>query len=87
MLALALGSVALGLGGYYIGVRRSTEAPPPKPVYGTPADFARAIEELKTLFSEVAVATDEDQLKAHGFSSNAYHPGTPCGSGCNHLVG
>ena len=80
VLALALGSVALGLGGYYVGVRRGIEAPPLKPVYGTPADFAHAIEELKTLFSEVAVATDEDQLKAHGFSSNAYHPGTPCGS-------
>jgi hypothetical protein len=87
VLALALGSVALGLGGFYVGVRRGIETPPPKPVYGTPADFAHAIEELKTLFSEDAVATDEDQLEAHGFSSNAYHPGTPCGSDCNHLVG
>jgi hypothetical protein len=73
--ALALGSVALGLG-YYVGVYRAIETPPPKPVYGTPEDFAHAIEELKTLFSEGAVVTNDDQLEAHGFSSNAYHPGT-----------
>lgn len=74
--ALALGSLALGLGGYYVGVRRSAETPPPKPVYGTPEDFAHAIEELKTLFSEGTVVTDGDQLEAHGFSSHAHHPGT-----------
>jgi D-lactate dehydrogenase (cytochrome) len=76
--ALALGSVALGLGGYYVGVRRAIESPPPKPVYGTPEDFAHAIEELKPLFSKDAVTTDEDQLEAHGVSPNGYHPGTPC---------
>jgi hypothetical protein len=81
--ALALGSVALGLGGYYVGVRRAIETPPPKPVYGTPKDFAHAIEELKALFSKEAVTTDEGQLAAHGFSPNAYHPGTPCHSDTN----
>jgi D-lactate dehydrogenase (cytochrome) len=84
--ALALGGVALGLGGYYVGVRRAIELPeppPPKPVYGTPEDFAHAIEELKTLFSKDAVTTDEGQLEAHGFSHNAYHPGTPCHSDTN----
>jgi hypothetical protein len=75
--ALALGGVAFGLGGYYVGARCAIEPPPPKPVYGTPEDFAHAIEELKTLFSEDTVVTDEDQLEAHGFSPNAYHPGTP----------
>jgi D-lactate dehydrogenase (cytochrome) len=75
--ALTVGSVALGLGGYYMGVRRAIETPPPKPVYGTPEDFARAIEELKALFSEDAVTTDEGQLEAHGFSPNTYLPGTP----------
>jgi D-lactate dehydrogenase (cytochrome) len=78
--ALALGSVALGLGGYYVGVRRTTrtiETPPPKPVYGTPEDFAHAIQELETLLSKDMVRTDEDQLEAHGFSLNSYHPGTP----------
>jgi hypothetical protein len=73
--ALAVGSVALGLGGYYVGVRRAVETPSAKPVYGTPKDFAHAIEELKILFSEGTVVTDEDQLEAHGFSSNAYLPG------------
>jgi hypothetical protein len=82
--ALALGGVALGLGGYYVGVRRAIETPPPKPVHGTPEDFAHAIEELKTLFSKDAVTTDEGQLEAHGFSPNAYHPGTP--SRTLHLV-
>ena len=81
--ALALGSVALGLGGYYVGVRRAIETHPPKPVYGTPEDFARAIEELQTLFSRDTVTTDEDQLEAHGFSPNAYHAGTPCHSDTN----
>ncbi|KAN0118676.1 FAD-linked oxidase-like protein [Russula decolorans] len=75
--ALALGSVVLGLGGYYVGVRRAIETPPPKPVYGTPEDFAHAIEELKTLFSKDTVTTDEDQLEAHGFSPDSYHPGCP----------
>lgn len=80
--ALALGSAALGLGGYCVGLRRGSETLSPKYVYGTPEDFAHAIEDLKTLFSEDAVATDEDQLQAHGFSSNAYHPGAPCGPDC-----
>ena len=83
LFALALGSVAIGLGGYYVGVRRAIETPPPKPVYGTPEDFAHAIEELKTLFSKDTVTTDKDQLEAHGFSPNAYHPGTPCHSNTN----
>jgi hypothetical protein len=81
--ALALGSVALGLGGYYVGVCCAIETPPPKLVYGTPEDFAHAIEELKTLFSKDTVTTDEDQLEAHGFSPNAYHAGTPYYSDTN----
>jgi hypothetical protein len=81
--ALTLGSVALGLGGYYVGVRRAIETPPPKSVYGTPEDFAHAIEELKALFSKDAVTTDEGQLEAHGFSPNTYHPGTPRHSDIN----
>lgn len=81
--ALVLGSVVLGLGGYYVGVRRHLETPPPKPVYGTPEDFAHAVEELKTLFSKDTVTTDEGQLEAHGFSPDSYHPGTPCHSDTN----
>lgn len=72
--ALAIGGVALGLGGYYVG--RGIETPSPSPVYGTPEDFGHAIEELKMLFSKDTVTTDKDQLEAHGFSYNAHHPGT-----------
>ncbi|KAH9954938.1 FAD-linked oxidase-like protein [Russula dissimulans] len=82
LFVLALGSVVLGLGGYYLGARSNTTAvpshainpPPSKPVYGTPDDFARAIDELKSLFSEGAVTTARDQLEAHGFSPNVHHP-------------
>ena len=66
-----------------MGAHRAIETPPPKPVYGSPEDFARATEELKTLFSKDAVTTDEDQLEAHGFSPNAHHPGMPCHSDTN----
>lgn len=81
--ALALGGFLLGLG-YYMGARSdefsatetaSTRQPPLKPVYGTPEDFARAIEELKASFVEDAVTTALDQLVAHGFSPNSHHPG------------
>ena len=76
--ALALGSVVLGLGGYYVGAR-SNHRPsrsPSKPVYGTPEEFARAIEELKSLFPDESVTTREDQLESHGFSPETHHPGT-----------
>jgi len=76
--ALALGGVVLGLGGYYVGARSNhpSRGSPSKPVYGTPEEFARAIEELKSLFSEEIVTTCEDQLKSHGFSPNTHLPGT-----------
>jgi len=91
-LALALGGALLGLGGYYIGARSnnvgvevadttastSSLQPSLKPVYGTPEDFARAIEELRVSFGGEAVTTAPDQLAAHGFSPNCHHPGTPC---------
>ncbi|KAI0299658.1 FAD-linked oxidase-like protein [Multifurca ochricompacta] len=56
---------------------RSPSKSKSKPVYGTPEEFARAIEELRTLFAEGAVTTAKDQLEAHGFSPNAHHPGCP----------
>jgi hypothetical protein len=92
--ALALGSVVLGLGGYYVGARSNLNhdrrGSPPKPVYGTPEEFARAIEELKSLFSEEIVTTAADQLKAHGVSPNTHIPGavyTLCGWRRHSLVG
>ncbi|KAF7794752.1 hypothetical protein EIP86_005890 [Pleurotus ostreatoroseus] len=44
--------------------------------YGSPADFQRAIEELRAAFpAEHAVSTDAEDLHVHGFSDNDYHPG------------
>ncbi|TFK85448.1 hypothetical protein K466DRAFT_566602 [Polyporus arcularius HHB13444] len=43
--------------------------------YGSPQDFKKAIEELRTLFpDEDAVTTDVEDLEAHGYSENDYHP-------------
>ena len=84
-LALALSGALLGLG-YYIGAQSNSlsaadgsarRQPTPKPVYGTPEDFARAIEELRASFVGEAVTTAPDQLAAHGFSPNSHHPGMP----------
>ncbi|KAI9452798.1 FAD-binding domain-containing protein [Lactarius psammicola] len=50
---------------------------PLKPIYGTPEDFARAIEELRASFAGEAVTTAPEQLTAHGFSPNYHHPGLP----------
>ncbi|KAI9430533.1 FAD-binding domain-containing protein [Lactarius indigo] len=83
-LALALAGALLGLGGYYIGARsnndgvelvNATASLPP--VYGTPEDFARAIEELRASFVGEAVTIAPDELVAHGFSPNCHHPGLP----------
>lgn len=47
-----------------------------KPQYGSPEDFAKAIEELKETFpDEGAVSTDPEDVYHHGFSLNDYHPG------------
>lgn len=44
--------------------------------YGTPADFQKAINELRAAFPDSnAVSTDTDDLHQHGFSGNDYHPG------------
>lgn len=49
-----------------------------KPGYGTPEDFLKAIETLRQDLSHIdgGVSTDPDDLHAHGFSANDYHPGT-----------
>lgn len=45
--------------------------------YGSPADFKKAIEELKAAFpQEDVVSTDDEVLQVHGNSDNDYHPGT-----------
>ncbi|KAH9057494.1 FAD-binding domain-containing protein [Lactarius vividus] len=89
-LTLALSGAFLGLGGYYAGARsngvntegatsRALVCPlpsPAKPIYGTPGDFVRAIDELRASLA-VTVTTARDQLEAHGFSPNSHHPGLP----------
>jgi len=44
--------------------------------YGTPEDFRKAIEELKTTFPEHGAVSDDPVVVApYGFSQNDYHPG------------
>ena len=44
--------------------------------YGTPEDFRKAIEELKTAFPESGAVSDDPVVVApYGFSQNDYHPG------------
>ncbi|KAF7303816.1 FAD-binding protein [Mycena indigotica] len=52
---------------------------PVKPAYGTPKDFDKAIEELRTAFltREGVVSTNSDDLAIHGLSTNTYHTGVP----------
>lgn len=52
--------------------------------YGSPEDFQQAIEALKQDLShlEGGVSTDPEDLHAHGFSVNDYHPGTLVEIGC-----
>lgn len=47
------------------------------PTYGTPEDFERAIQSLRQELSHIdgGVSTNPDDLHAHGFSVNDYHPG------------
>ncbi|OCH88443.1 hypothetical protein OBBRIDRAFT_86159 [Obba rivulosa] len=45
--------------------------------YGTPADFEKAISELRNTFgAQDAVSTDPGILHVHGHSENDYHPGS-----------
>ncbi|KAG8856747.1 hypothetical protein FRB96_006250 [Tulasnella sp. 330] len=43
--------------------------------FGTPADFNKAIAQLRKELPLDAVSTDSDVLESHGFSANSYHPG------------
>jgi D-lactate dehydrogenase (cytochrome) len=78
-----LTSIASGLAGYAIAhpasawtTKPSKNAQEHEPRYGTPADFKKAIEELRSTFSsEDSVSTDPDDLYTHGFSEYDYHPG------------
>ncbi|KAJ3856156.1 FAD-linked oxidase-like protein [Lentinula lateritia] len=82
----AIGSALIGgLLGFTLANRAQTSLPtlsliptgsPTKPKYGSPEDFAKAIEELKRTFTdEDIVSTDPEDVYNHGFSVNDYHPG------------
>lgn len=82
-LDVGLGLVGSGLLGYSFATWNvkpvsSTGVADEKPQYGSPEDFAKAIEDLKTTFpSDGAVSTDPDVLHGHGFSIIHYLPGIP----------
>ncbi|TFK19088.1 hypothetical protein FA15DRAFT_674754 [Coprinopsis marcescibilis] len=48
--------------------------PKPKSKYGSPEDFAKAIEDLRQLLPSEDVSTNPDDLLVHGFSPNDHHP-------------
>ena len=66
-------------GGLGYAMARYTQEPPvlkaAEPMFGTPEDFNRAIEELKGALGKDSVSTDREDLFIHGFSANDYHPG------------
>lgn len=68
-------------GGLGYAIARYTQEPPvPKaaePTFGTPEDFAHAIEELKGALEKGSVSTDREDLFIHGFSANDHHPDAP----------
>ncbi|CDO70812.1 hypothetical protein BN946_scf184801.g3 [Trametes cinnabarina] len=76
---LLAGGVSLG---YYLATIRSDRAVTQNrarsdlnSTYGSPDDFAKAIDELRSTFPhEGAVTTDPEDLEVHGFSENDYHP-------------
>lgn len=65
---------------WYYGspAKRNQEKDSKKSTYGTPDDFLKAIDTLRQDLSHIdgGVSTDPDDLHAHGFSANDYHPGT-----------
>jgi len=90
-LAIALGTVLVGLGSYYIGSTsasgpRSTKATSTNaavalpPVYGSQEDFKLAINELEMSFEQGVVSTDPANLTTHGFSPNVMYEGEQCNS-------
>ncbi|KAF5349775.1 hypothetical protein D9758_010226 [Tetrapyrgos nigripes] len=77
--AIVLGlSLTSAMIGYHLAQSSRTTLPS-KPKFGTPADFDKAIDELRQAFHDDAdiVSTDTDDLRLHGFSENDYHPGSP----------
>lgn len=80
-LAAALSSILGASLGYYAATSNTAKSPGVSTSglndnYGTPEDFQKAIEELRTTFpKEGTVTTDSEDLQIHGHSENDYHPG------------
>ncbi|KAI0691286.1 FAD-linked oxidase-like protein [Cerioporus squamosus] len=84
-LAFVAGSLLSGAVAYYVasrpdgapGTERNRASAKLNSQYGSPEDFKKAIEELRQFFpGEDAVTTDVEDLEAHGYSENDYHPGS-----------
>jgi D-lactate dehydrogenase (cytochrome) len=83
-----LGILATGIGGIAIGFvaakssSSGDKVSSKEPQYGTVAEFALAIRDLRATFSSRsdAVSTDPDDLQVHGFSMNDHHPGMYVGA-------
>lgn len=81
-LAAALSSILGASLGYYAATSNTAKSPGVSTSglndnYGTPEDFQKAIEELRTTFpKEGTVTTDSEDLQIHGHSENDYHPGS-----------
>lgn len=81
-LLLAGTAVLSAAAGYLLAIRETEKLDGSGTVfnarYGTPGDFRRAIEELKTTFPEPGAVSDDPVVVApYGFSQNDYHPGKP----------
>ncbi|KAF9077968.1 FAD-linked oxidase-like protein [Rhodocollybia butyracea] len=81
LLTLSAASLISGCAGFFFGTR-DTEDTSKIPIvlsskYASPQECAQAIAELEKTFSDDkdAVSTNPDDVAAHGFSSNDYHPG------------
>jgi D-lactate dehydrogenase (cytochrome) len=81
LLTLSVASLISGCVGFYLATR-DTEDTSKSPIvlsskYASPRECAQAIAELEKTFSDDAdaVSTNPDDVAAHGFSSNDYHPG------------
>lgn len=81
---LVVSSIVSGLVGFKIASSKAGSSPveiggaaqAPLVAFGTPSDFARAIDELKEAFPDPdVVSTDPEDLRIHGFSDYDYRPG------------
>ena len=72
-------ATSLSIERWYYGSPANRKADGETSGYGSPEDFKQAIEDLRSDLShlEHGVSTTPDDLYAHGFSVNDYHPGAP----------